>query len=514
MKQNWLHFNYNKNTHIRNDTQFATTAKIIAVYVLLFALLFADSLLKLSFGMFDSAFKWLAEVFSDPANQRLAIVSFGFYVIVLLFFRWRLFGSYYRFANSYLWLAVCLLIVTTVCAFNHFVTIKVIVLLVAMLVGQAVGILTNMEEARYTCERARLFDVSLVSALAMMLAFASVYQIDLSPNFGYRGHVRWSGPWDNPNISGLLMGTGFLLAVTLGIRSWTLGDGELKASPRNWELKFGKYFLAILCFVSAVLMVHALLYSYSRGAWIATIFGLAYLIMQKGGGRQELETGSTKIEISFGPSILRAFKWIRRNRLTLSVIIFSVGVLVLWQFRHSERDVIVDRAFSIANKNDFSWRNRITACEGALQIMAENSWFGAGQNWPDLLYQQYYLPPNLVESAAIETNDYLMLGATLGMPALVCFGMYIWLSLTRKSGLETLNVGCWTLDLFQTTCRAGAIVLAVGFWFDGGLFKLATASVFWILLELGRQDLQNRHTEKLAREDREDYKTLPCHSGS
>jgi hypothetical protein len=41
------------------------------------------------------------------------------------------------------------------------------------------------------------------------------------------------------------------------------------------------------------------------------------------------------------------------------------------------------------------------------------------------------------------------------------------------------------LEWLKTTCRAGAIVLAVGFWFDGGLFKLATASVFWILLELG-----------------------------
>jgi hypothetical protein len=27
--------------------------------------------------------------------------------------------------------------------------------------------------------------------------------------------------------------------------------------------------------------------------------------------------------------------------------------------------------------------------------------------------------------------------------------------------------------------------LLVTFWFDGGLFTLATASVFWILLELG-----------------------------
>jgi hypothetical protein len=41
------------------------------------------------------------------------------------------------------------------------------------------------------------------------------------------------------------------------------------------------------------------------------------------------------------------------------------------------------------------------------------------------------------------------------------------------------------LDWLKATCRAGAIVLLVGFWFDGGLFKLATASTFWILLELG-----------------------------
>jgi hypothetical protein len=44
-------------------------------------------------------------------------------------------------------------------------------------------------------------------------------------------------------------------------------------------------------------------------------------------------------------------------------------------------------------------------------------------------------------------------------------------------------------DFLPITCRAGAVVLLVGSWFDGGLFKLATASTFWILLELGRADL-------------------------
>ena len=96
-------------------------------------------------------------------------------------------------------------------------------------------------------------------------------------------------------------------------------------------------------------------------------------------------------------------------------------------------------------------------------------------------------------------NDYLMLGATLGIPALFCFGIYVWLSLLRSAecGVRnsgngdrqdahpTLGIEGWTSNWPQTICRAGAIVLMVGFWFDGGLFKLATAAIFWILLELG-----------------------------
>jgi hypothetical protein len=49
--------------------------------------------------------------------------------------------------------------------------------------------------------------------------------------------------------------------------------------------------------------------------------------------------------------------------------------------------------------------------------------------------------------------------------------------------------------LLPATCRAGAIVLLVGFWFDGGLFKLATASTFWILLELGAVQLPQKGTK-------------------
>ena len=53
----------------------------------------------------------------------------------------------------------------------------------------------------------------------------------------------------------------------------------------------------------------------------------------------------------------------------------------------------------------------------------------------------------------------------------------------------TLDFGLWTLNWLQIVCRSGAIVLLVGFWFDGGLFGLSTAATFWILLELGQWDL-------------------------
>ena len=93
--------------------------------------------------------------------------------------------------------------------------------------------------------------------------------------------------------------------------------------------------------------------------------------------------------------------------------------------------------------------------------------------------------------------------------------MYLWLSLFAKengriasqlgplpalwgeriAGAENLvttevglarNTHVWELDWLKAVCRAGALVLAVGFWFDGGLFKLPTAATFLILLELGR----------------------------
>jgi hypothetical protein len=174
-----------------------------------------------------------------------------------------------------------------------------------------------------------------------------------------------------------------------------------------------------------------------------------------------------------------------------------VGFLAFWSFRDTER-LVARRAFSVGNVNDFSWRNRVAAYEGSLQLMASKPWLGFGWNQADRVYEQFYHNPQVAEGAAIQLNDYFTLGTTLGLPALLCFVMFVGLALT---GPRTIDYGLLTTEYrslitdhvpltndfwLKTTCHAGAVVLLVGFWFDGGLFKLATASTFWILLELGR----------------------------
>ena len=53
---------------------------------------------------------------------------------------------------------------------------------------------------------------------------------------------------------------------------------------------------------------------------------------------------------------------------------------------------------------------------------------------------------------------------------------------------EPSHVGCYEVqegEALRAACLAGALVFVVAFWFDGGLFKLPTAALFWVLLELG-----------------------------
>jgi O-antigen ligase len=302
---------------------------------------------------------------------------------------------------------------------------------IVLLIGVALG-----KGARFFLEvgsqksKVRSFSAGLV----VLLAFSSWWHLDVSHNF-YPG-TRWTGLWDNPNTYGMLMEAGVVLAI------------GLLAGMKKEELRMKKL-LPIILLVAAGMMAIGLVFSYSRGAWLGTTVGLLYLAKVHG-----------------------KFKW----RFVLPGIFVVVAIVFFfWNATPDSSPWLVKRM----DLGRPSAQHRVAAWKAGFEIMREHP-FGVGWNNEVGVYQKKYSPPE-GGAAAITTNDYLMLGTQLGLPGLFCFVGYIWLSLRRKMD---------RLEAYPAlACRAGALAMLVEFWFDSGLFKLATASVFWILLELGTSDL-------------------------
>jgi len=373
------------------------------------------------------------------------------------------------------------------------------------------------------CRRFNVTGVSLGLTL-LLLSIAVVWESASLQSFQYRGQTRWSGLWNNPNTFGVLMGGGVALAVGIvvqglkfKVQSW--GSSELNIEQptpntehRRWNCQVWRWIKVFLFMAATVVLSIGLVKSYSRGALLGALIGISFLIYQI--------------------FRLSGFEnWLRRVWIPLTLVLVSIGVLALWNFWHSEHSS-TRRILSVANANDFSWRKRVAAYEGALQMIADKPWLGFGWNQPERVYDRFYRAPKVDEGMAMQMNDYLMLGTTLGIPALGCFLAYIYLSLrgrehrTSNSQHPTSNLGTHAAralgsavprntstsypqteienplnqpaaatpalpfsdeDWLRITCRAGAIVLLVGFFFDGGLFKLATGATFWILIELGSE---------------------------
>jgi hypothetical protein len=143
------------------------------------------------------------------------------------------------------------------------------------------------------------------------------------------------------------------------------------------------------------------------------------------------------------------------------------------------------RVFSVANANDFSWRNRVATLGDSLRIVAEAPWTGVGWNQPLPRHTQWYQEPELCENGAITLNDYLMLPMTLGLPALFAFAWCVGNSLRGRvaKGLSWDNREAGlNAETERIVSIAAILTLMVVFWFDGGLFRLALAVPLWTLL--------------------------------
>ena len=503
---------------------FATLLKIGSVAFLLFVLLFAGGAWQSAPGFIGYFLREITAVLRDAETQWMVLLCLGIYFTAFIFLRARLDNSLAQRPESAKvpgWLVFLLIISAVSYGIHYLPSTPALTLLAGAVIGQGVVFLKS---EKWKAETGNGFCALVTFLLVVLLMAASVWNGDSSRSYAYHNHPRWIGPWDNPNLFGLLMGTGAALAAGFGLSRWKMEDGGLKSRSGVWRLASGKLVMVGFCFLAVVLMGRGLLHSYSRGAWLATAVGLGYMlwswISRLGGRDAKAESRKQKAEMehltpasphtvgysqqpstglrppspapasegkpsgSGGAVIILFVSWLKINWLTLALIVVAMGAICFWHLRQTNSHP-VRRAISAVNLVDFSWRNRVTAWEGDLQMMAEHPWFGIGWSQAEPLYQYFYLPPKLTESGAIQMNDYLMLGATLGVPALFCFGMYLWLTLGGKAEIRNQKAKFSEPDWLQTTCRAGAIVLLVGFWFDGGLLKLPTAATFWILLELG-----------------------------
>jgi hypothetical protein len=343
---------------------FAAFLEAGVVAFLLVVLLFADGARALSLSVIGSSLREIAAVLRDPGTQWMVFLCLGIYFTAFLFLRSWAVSGFWRATNPSLWLALGLFIGAIFYAFSYSPSLDALTLLAGAVLGQGLAAWANFEIRNAKPETRNRFGVLVVSLLLILLALASIWRKYTGAYFAYRNHARWSGPWDNPNIFGLLMGVGVTLALGGVVSSFPFSVFS-KPEAGSWKLRIKRYAIIILCFLAVVLMGGGLLHSYSRGAWLATFCGFVYLAFQviKNSHFQQIRT----------------VHWIHTNKVSLVVIICAITVLAFWQFQQPQHPV-VRRASSVGNVNDFSWRNRVAAWEGALQMMAEKPWLGFGWN--------------------------------------------------------------------------------------------------------------------------------------
>ena len=334
--------------------------------------------------------------------------------------------------------------------------------------------------------------------LVMLLAFGSLWHLDMSNNF-YHG-PRWTGLWNNPNDYGLLMGAGVVLAAGLlaerlkakGRRLKKEMEGNLKSERLKAEMGKRK----LLQILKAEKLKTEIgereavgphpdpLPSDGRGksflrSFAAKIFGDRRRRGNESGSEdRESKIANRKLmDDSLRRLLLRPLPII----LSIAALMMSVGLVMsysrgawiattvglLYLAKHTKAEsgkrkakiiwfllplvalVVAIAVFFWHTPRTAPWyfqrldlsrgsvQHRLAAWKAGFEMMRDHP-FGVGWNKTVGIYMKDYSPPEN-GAAAITTNDYLMLGTQLGIPGLACFLAYVALSL--KSGKRKAESG-------------------------------------------------------------------------
>jgi len=199
------------------------------------AVLFSDYLVSSGPGCLQAFVCGIAAPCHDPAMQWMIVLCLASYLTMFLVLEHRLtrapaFHLPYSIANSAnFWLSAFITPALLRYALTYGTasqSTQVPVVLAGIVFGKAIcawtaGGLTIRDSTAFStveAERDRAQRMrEMIFILLMLLAGAASWQPAAAVKAQYHGISRWSGSWSNPNLYGLLMGTGIVLAVGLVI---------------------------------------------------------------------------------------------------------------------------------------------------------------------------------------------------------------------------------------------------------------------------------------------------------
>ncbi len=308
---------------------------------------------------------------------------------------------------------------------------------------------------------------NILIGVLMIEMVCSLFVWNKLPSYYYRGLLRHTGIFNNPNTMGTMMGVLFILClgkILKGIALNSFGVSVVQCANSSILGRFKQRKWFYLCGSGAVGAFTCILQTYSRGVLIAMLFAcfvmLFWLINQQ-----------TLPSVIDDPAKRRFVK-----RYLGHLICFSFSVCVILILEHQSITwAPLRRLASIGNINDFSWRNRVDAWLGLSGMIANRPFTGWG--WIDLvsIFDSTFRPRRLSESGAIFTNDYFVVACCIGLPGAVSL-IYLCVSQIRV--------------LFKRTPEYAAIIsfLMIVFALDGGYFKVPVAAIFWAIVLTGTRD--------------------------
>jgi hypothetical protein len=246
----------NAGSRNREVTKRSFQVLVVFLTAVLFFLYFVGSSLKFqNWGVAGSLFQGVGRILRDPETQGTVLFCITAYSATFLLLLQRSRPQVLaRWNNTTVWLIGFLGIGGIVYCMNYSIasnSCQAVTLSTGIALGLGTRLWSDWQAPRTG------WPWMVPAVLISLFVAASFWQSDLGRVF-YRGNVRWSGVWDNPNTFGLMMGTGVLLATGMGVRGW-FGIGQIPT--REVRSQISRWIAAVACSAAGFLTARGLLHS-------------------------------------------------------------------------------------------------------------------------------------------------------------------------------------------------------------------------------------------------------------